>query len=238
MAENDSDYHRGLEQAADLIAHRVRNALNGLQMGTELLLRKHRALEQETGRQVVGAERITDAMSREVQGLLTLSEELLLFAKGVVPKMAPLDLCRFVPKMTQVFTAAAQQRRVDLRASAPAEAVVVHADAWLLHRVIKHLIENALDKKALPQSLLSHVHVCLTATDAQARVDVSDDGAPIADATLARLFEPFATDKSQGIGLGLALSQQITRAHGGDTFLSQSAAGGVVFTFVLPRVKA
>lgn len=69
-------------------------------------------------------------------------------------------------------------------------------------------------------------------------IDVGDNGPGIAAEHLSRVFTPFFTTKSQGTGLGLALSQQIVTQHGG-TIRVQSAPGqGALFHVYLPVTSA
>jgi signal transduction histidine kinase len=49
-----------------------------------------------------------------------------------------------------------------------------------------------------------------------------------------RLFEPFVTTKSQGLGLGLTISRSILSAHGGKIWCENNPTGGAVFAFSLP----
>jgi C4-dicarboxylate-specific signal transduction histidine kinase len=66
-------------------------------------------------------------------------------------------------------------------------------------------------------------------------VTVTDNGPGVAPEIATRLFEPYATTKQQGTGLGLAVAQRIAIEHGGE--LSQStppSGGGASFRLVLP----
>ncbi|MGA3269154.1 MAG: ATP-binding protein, partial [Verrucomicrobiota bacterium] len=50
----------------------------------------------------------------------------------------------------------------------------------------------------------------------------------------ARIFEPFFTTKPTGMGMGLAVTQTIIEAHGGDLWVESNAMEGTTFTFILP----
>jgi signal transduction histidine kinase len=67
--------------------------------------------------------------------------------------------------------------------------------------------------------------------------EVTDDGAGIPEALLARVFDPFFTTKPKGIGLGLALTQTLVRENGGRLEV-RSRPGETVFRIVLPAVVA
>ena len=67
-----------------------------------------------------------------------------------------------------------------------------------------------------------------------ARVEVRDSGPGLPEAAHGKLFEPFFTTKPTGTGLGLAVSQAIARAHGGEITADAAPGGGTRFTVRLP----
>jgi signal transduction histidine kinase len=71
------------------------------------------------------------------------------------------------------------------------------------------------------------------AEGSQARVRVMDNGPGVSKTVRPRLFEPFVTSKPNGVGVGLALSRRIARAHGGDIVLEDSQPGAA-FDLILP----
>jgi signal transduction histidine kinase len=70
-------------------------------------------------------------------------------------------------------------------------------------------------------------------------VRVSDNGRGVSASMRPRLFEPFQTEKPNGVGIGLALARKIARAHGGDLVLDEAghprrAFPGASFVLTLP----
>jgi signal transduction histidine kinase len=65
-------------------------------------------------------------------------------------------------------------------------------------------------------------------------VSVRDSGSGLNQVELGRLFETFYTTKSQGLGMGLAISRSIVEAHGGRLWLASAGGPGATFQFVLP----
>jgi C4-dicarboxylate-specific signal transduction histidine kinase len=72
------------------------------------------------------------------------------------------------------------------------------------------------------------------AAGGEVRVTVSDRGTGIAADMRDRLFSPFTTSKSGGVGMGLALCQSIVAAHGGRLTGANNPEGGATFSFTLP----
>src|SRR5208283_1850917 len=66
------------------------------------------------------------------------------------------------------------------------------------------------------------------------RVSVSDNGAGIDPAVTKRLFEPFVTTKSEGMGLGLLVTRSIVESHGGRIWSTPNPDCGATFAFTLP----
>ena len=63
---------------------------------------------------------------------------------------------------------------------------------------------------------------------------VEDNGVGIASENLPRLFDPFFSTKDGGNGLGLALTQQIIRDHGGEIHVASRVGRGTTFTLSVP----
>lgn len=99
----------------------------------------------------------------------------------------------------------------------------------LFGRLLHALYANAAAVGRGNAQIETHVHA-----DADTlRIDVHDDGPGIPEAIRATLFEPFASAREGGTGLGLSLARRIARAHGGQLTLHEVAAG-TTFRIALP----
>ena len=67
------------------------------------------------------------------------------------------------------------------------------------------------------------------------KIVVEDNGPGIAEEVRHRLFEPLATARSEGLGLGLALCKRIVEKHGGEIIAENRASGGARFGLRLPQ---
>ena len=212
---------RHIGEAANLIAHEIKNSLNGMQVGFDLVTRGDG--------QATKKERTVIALKSEMSRLSNFTTRLLSFAKGVSPRTGEMDLAAFVRRVLELFEEQAAEAGVALDVAAPAE-LRVRADSGLVHVLIANLVANAID--AVSGRPGARIAVDVTREGNLARVSVSDNG-PGVPAELARsLFEPFVTGKPSGTGIGLALSRKIAEAHGGSLVLLPGP--GASFLFTLP----
>jgi signal transduction histidine kinase len=111
----------------------------------------------------------------------------------------------------------------------------VPGDRVQLQQVLLNLMLNAVDamNKAKPD-LRKLVIQTGNEEDRGVKVSVRDFGSGIDEAHRDKLFEPFYTTKSAGMGMGLAISQRIIHAHGGSIWAENNPDGGATFYFTLP----
>jgi signal transduction histidine kinase len=113
----------------------------------------------------------------------------------------------------------------------------VSGDRVQLQQVILNLLLNARDAMTgvhdRPRQLLIS---CVRDADDRIRLSVKDSGVGFASQQgLEKLFEPFYTTKSGGMGIGLAISRSIIESHHGDLWATRNEGPGATFTFSLPR---
>ena len=125
------------------------------------------------------------------------------------------------------------QARADIRRpGAELESILVRAEHVRLEQVLVNLLQNALDAT----SAEGVIDIAIEAQEERILLSVSDDGPGISKEREATLFQPFATSKPQGLGLGLVISRDIMRELDGD--LSYRAGHqGARFTMTIPRAR-
>jgi signal transduction histidine kinase len=109
---------------------------------------------------------------------------------------------------------------------------LVTGDASKLQQIFLNLLLNAVD--AMPEG--GEIQIQLTATKKLAQVRIADTGRGIDPDILARIFDPFFTTKEagRGHGLGLMVTKNILRDHGGRIEASSHLGRGTEFRIELP----
>jgi two-component system C4-dicarboxylate transport sensor histidine kinase DctB len=130
-----------------------------------------------------------------------------------------------------------EQERINFRMSMRDHDVHALCDGNRLEQVLVNLFTNALD--AMQDSEVRQLTVSVERTADRVMIGVADSGPGIAQEVRAHLFEPFFTTKpqGQGLGLGLAISEQIVREFGGLLRVESTAAGGARFIIELPLAE-
>jgi len=115
---------------------------------------------------------------------------------------------------------------------------MIRGDRVQIAQVLLNLFTNACD--AMRQVDLERRQLIvrlIPGNNGSVTVSVADRGTGIPTAELERVFEPFVTTKETGMGLGLAVSQTIVKAHGGRLWAENNPDGGATFSFTLPVVR-
>jgi len=101
-----------------------------------------------------------------------------------------------------------------------------------------NLVVNAADAMAATPPGKRHVMVRSECQSATVRISVADAGTGLPPQLEGKLFAPFMTTKSQGLGIGLTIVRTIVDAHGGTIEAHNNPDGGATFTVTLPRSEA
>ncbi len=110
---------------------------------------------------------------------------------------------------------------------------LVRVDRIQIQQVLVNLIRNAIQSMACaPDKRLTIA--TLADREGWVRISVADTGAGIDPAIRERLFDAFATTKSDGMGLGLSICRTIVEAHGGRIWVEPTCPAGTAFHFTIP----
>lgn len=147
------------------------------------------------------------------------------------------DFSELVDDVLTLLRTEAISRGVRLSAVLNHGSASVQGDPIHLQQVMLNLVMNGLDAASRGTgdrfvSIRSRLR-----EDGMLEVSVEDSGAGVPSAEADRIFEPFYTTKSTGMGLGLSICRTIVEAHGGRIWLDdETTANGAVFRFTLPAL--
>lgn len=140
-------------------------------------------------------------------------------------------------EIIDVAMADVAKESVILRYEFDPAAELVLADRVQVQQVVLNLLRNAFE--AMAEASWRELRIgAAPEGEHHVRIHVIDSGQGIPRELADRLFEPFVTDKPQGMGVGLSISRAIVEAHGGRIWVQRAAGGGAAFYFTLPRAPS
>ena len=149
-------------------------------------------------------------------------------------KHEPLDLNHVAEESLRLMHSDLLNRRVSVDTSFAENLPSVSGDRVQLQQVMLNLLINGCDAVA-SQKLEARLRVSSRVSEeGRVAIAIADNGDGIAQQDIERIFEPFVTSKSHGIGLGLAICRSIIEAHGGRLWASNNATRGATMEFELP----
>jgi signal transduction histidine kinase len=140
-----------------------------------------------------------------------------------------------IDKVVKLIAGEATVRRISVQIDVSPSVQRVVGDNIQLQQCVLNLLMNAFD--AMAQSRSDRREVTIGVAQEKAGwvgISIRDRGAGIDPAVANRLFEPFVTTKSEGMGLGLLVTRSIVESHGGKIWATPNPEGGTTFTFTLP----
>jgi signal transduction histidine kinase len=209
------------------VAHELRNPLTSVK-----LLLQH-AASQGGATAVVPASRLSlileeiDRMEATIQGLLD-------FSRPAAPQRQVHDLRHTLKRAVHLVEGRAEKQHVRREIHLGLEPLMVNGDPQQLHQVFVNLLINAIE--AMPQGGTVEVTLQAEPSDATVRLTIRDSGQGIPPELIPRLFEPFASGKERGTGLGLAVSRRILEEHGGTIAVRPRMPQGTEVIVTLPAV--
>jgi two-component system sensor kinase FixL len=129
---------------------------------------------------------------------------------------------------------ATQRHDAEVTLDVPDQASWALMDRIEIQQVLLNLVRNAIE--AMAESPRRGVVIAAApAADDMIEVSVADTGPGLADVVREKLFQPFVSTKSDGMGVGLSICRTIVEAHGGRLWAAGNPGGGTVFRFTLRR---
>ncbi|MEO8841480.1 MAG: ATP-binding protein [Kofleriaceae bacterium] len=208
-----------------MITHEIRNPLSAIGLNAELL-------DDELEGNAEGRA-LCQAIHKEVDRLTAITEEYLSFGKLPKPKIASEHVNALVDALASFVREDLAHKQVELAVELADNDPIALVDSAQLRQCLVNLVRNATEAV----SAKGGGKVTLRTHRAGDRVviEVEDTGVGIAPEVLPRLFDTFFSTKEGGSGLGLALTQQIVKDHGGDLTVESVVGTGTTFMVSIPR---
>jgi len=153
--------------------------------------------------------------------------------------MTDMDLNEVIQQTEKMLAGEASDNGVLLEVGLETGLPKVRSDRIQIQEVVINLALNAMEAMSGQPAENKVLRICSSrVNDKEAEISVADSGTGIPSALLPRIFDPFISTKSKGMGLGLAISRTIIEAHGGHIRAENRPIHGAIFNFTLPFAAA
>jgi len=205
-----------LGQAASLIAHEVKNSLNGMKAAASMLTGDgDRTLPVRT-------------MRGQIDRLSHLATSLLNFGKPANAQLSLTPVGQLVSEAVESLRVLPEAEEVEVTSELDTS-LHVRCDPLLLATALDNLLRNAMEAAVAAKDLGRQTHPRVRITtrrvDGVVRVEVEDNAGGPPPGFEAGLFQPFVTTKPRGIGLGLSMARQAVERQGGSLAFERTATG-------------
>lgn len=217
-----------LGQLVAVVAHELGNPLSIISSSLQYL---HERMLQ-TGDPSAD---FTRTAIQNVERMHTMLRGMLDFAAVKKPERHPINLNEVIHEVVRFTAPEMEKRAVRLELELDPDLPLVSADPAGIMQVFLNVFKNALEAIS---ALGARVVVRSRALDERpsVSVEIENEGPGIPEDAMTHLFRPFNTTKPSGTGLGLYISRQIAREHGGE-LRARNVPEGVLLTLTLPSCR-
>ncbi|MDX1763657.1 MAG: ATP-binding protein [bacterium] len=232
LTHQDKENHRkseiqrlsALEDMAAAIAHETRNPLHSIGMVASYLKRNF---------QGDLATEFVSIIEKEVVRLNDLVSILVGFSHPPPLHVEQCSINDILEAAVRLFRQEAKERNIALVIDLDESLLEVPCDAVRIREALMNLIQNAMDVTTAGDT----ISIRSERDENHLRISVADTGPGIAEEDRERIFKPFYTTKTQGPGLGLAVTERTIREHGGRVEVESTGNTGTTVVMVLPVVR-
>jgi len=145
------------------------------------------------------------------------------------PEFRIVSIRELFENVANLMSTTLQKKGVMFSQRVDPETLEITADAGLIEQVLINLVQNAIDWSVANPSAEVALRASLSSAS-RPIIQVSDNGPGIEQEALGKIFIPFFTTKQEGSGIGLSISRQIMRLHGGSISVQSTPGKETVFT--------
>jgi len=209
------------------VGHEVKNPINAIVVHLELLKTK---LGEASGPAV----RHLEVIDTEIHRLDRVVQMLVDFSRPVELDLREQDLRTVIGDVLSLATAELSTRNVKLISRLPLAPVVANVDADLLKQAVLNVILNGA--QAMPNG--GNLEVVLEEDRRAALLRIADEGTGIPDEIREKIFDLYFTTKTDGSGIGLAMTYRILQLHHGSIEVQSNTGRGTEFRLRIPLSAA
>ncbi|MCA9399851.1 MAG: HAMP domain-containing histidine kinase, partial [Candidatus Omnitrophica bacterium] len=219
-------------EAATAIAHELKNSLVLVDTFINLLPERHR------DRKFI--KEFSDTIPKELESWKSMLRGMMEFSKQKDFPKTSMNVNTVVQDVVALVHLRAKQKNIQLFVREQHNIPNVLGNTEKIKQVVLNIISNSIDATPLGGAIIVETNWLAAETKGEAEhieIKITNTGKIISQGELNKIFNPFFTTKSQGMGLGLAISYDIIKQHNGRIDVQSNKVQGTYFSVKLPVLR-
>jgi nitrogen fixation/metabolism regulation signal transduction histidine kinase len=224
-----SQRYAAWQDIARRLAHEIKNPLTPIQLAADRM--RHRLLGHLNEEDARILDRATHTIIQQVDSMKRLVQDFADFAKSPKVVMQQTDINSLIHDLIIMYPITDKQR-LSIQTDLDPQCPHIVADAGRLRQMFHNLIKNALE--ATDQQSEPKLRICTRCDGQNLQLFFSDNGVGIPEDLRLWIFEPYATNKPKGTGLGMAIVKRILDEHNASISIGNNEPQGAKISILFP----
>jgi signal transduction histidine kinase len=213
------------------IAHEIRNPLSGINIYLDAI--RDNLRDADSSAEVLQLVSDAQATSNKIESVI---KRVLDFARPSDLKLRPTSILEAIQEALKLVAPAMRKAAIHLELDLAQDMPPVYGDLQLLEQVFLNLVSNAGMALSRVEGI-RWIRIRSFARQGSVLIQIEDSGPGIPREMRDRVFDPFFTTESHGMGIGLGICKRIISDHRGEILIAESPLGGAQFNIVIPIEK-
>jgi len=202
------------------VIHEIRNPLTTLKGFITLL-------ETETTNK---GKEYTEVMRSEIERIEKMANDFLYYSKPQIHQVKQQNIVTLIQKVLFLLEPSTQKKQISIHCNHNDQPIHIKCDEVQIKQAIINLVKNAIE--ATPHN--GEIHIDIKQKKQTVLILINDNGIGMSQEHLRQLGSSFFTTKENGTGLGLMVTYDLIKNHGGQIDVSSEKGEGTTFSVQLP----
>lgn len=218
-----------------VLTHEIINSVSPITLLSSTLVKMFEHDGQAKRKDDLDDQQVADALSglqaihKRSHGLSRFVESYKSLTRIPEPSISEIKIMTLFEEIVLLMKKGMMVENIDIECEVLPNDIIIHADEKMIEQVLINLLKNAIE--AGRDQYKFKVSMSAREEKGSVKIEVNDNGPGISSEVIENIFVPFYTTKKEGSGIGLSLSRQIIRKHGGN--LEAISREGEGATFVI-----
>jgi nitrogen fixation/metabolism regulation signal transduction histidine kinase len=223
------------EQLLHVLTHEIMNSITPLSSLSATLQAKAYQLLADGNYDEEAIDDLSTGLAviaRRSDGLMAFVNHYRTFTTLPPPELRTLDIKALIGRVVTLKHQQLLEKNITLKLDIADDVATIICDSNQIEQVLINILNNAID--VLAHTSAPEINIVANVANGKPRLQIIDNGPGIENENLEKIFIPFFSTKSNGTGVGLSLSRQIMRMHGGTISVSSSPGQATTFSLEFP----